>query len=60
MNQSKVKVHKYFKLYKPFGYLSQFESNARHQKNSKFLGELFEFPKDVMAILVTAFCRAVS
>ena len=50
MNPSKVKVHRHFKLYKPYGYLSQFESNARHQKNSKFLGDLFEFPKELMAV----------
>ena len=50
MELSKVKVHRHFKLYKPYGYLSQFESNARHQRNSKFLGDLFEFPKEVMAI----------
>jgi 23S rRNA pseudouridine2457 synthase len=45
-----VKVHINFKLYKPFGYLSQFESNARHQRNSKFLVDLFDFPDGVMAI----------
>ncbi|MGJ8592919.1 MAG: pseudouridine synthase [Aquaticitalea sp.] len=50
MNLCKVKVHSHFKLYKPYGYLSQFESNAKHQRNSKFLGELFEFPKGIMAI----------
>jgi 23S rRNA pseudouridine2457 synthase len=46
----KMEVHVHFKLYKPFGYLSQFESNARHQKNSRFLGDLFAFPDGVMAI----------
>lgn len=50
MNQSKAEVHRHFKLYKPYGYLSQFESNARHQSNSKFLGDLFEFPKGSMSI----------
>ncbi len=50
MNPFKDKIHSHFKLYKPYGYLSQFESNARHQKNSKFLGDLFEFPKGIMAI----------
>lgn len=50
MNQSKVNIHKHFKLYKPYGYLSQFESKARHQKNSKFLGDLFDFPNGTMAI----------
>lgn len=50
MEESKVKVHQHFKLFKPFGYLSQFESNARHQSNSKFLGDIFPFPKGAMAI----------
>lgn len=45
-----MKVHHHFKLYKPFGFLSQFESNARHQRNSKFLVDLFDFPDGVMAI----------
>lgn len=50
MNPFKVEVHRHFKLYKPYGYLSQFESNARHQSNSKFLGDFFDFPKGIMAI----------
>jgi 23S rRNA pseudouridine2457 synthase len=50
MDQSKMELHKHFKLYKPYGVLSQFESNARHQKNSKFLGDLFEFPDGIMSI----------
>lgn len=50
MIQCKVEVHRHFKLYKPYGYLSQFESKARHQSNSKFLGDLFQFPKGSMAI----------
>lgn len=50
MEPSNVEIHKHFKLYKPFGYLSQFKSNARHQRNSKFLGDLFEFPEGTMAI----------
>ncbi|MEZ4792834.1 MAG: pseudouridine synthase [Gelidibacter sp.] len=50
MKTSKEKLHRHFKLYKPYGYLSQFESNARHQRNSKFLGELYDFPKEIMAI----------
>ncbi len=45
-----VILHKNFKLYKPYGYLSQFESNARHQLNSKFLGDLYPFPEGTMAI----------
>lgn len=50
MEIHKVKLHKHFKLFKPYGYLSQFETNDRHQRNGKFLGSLFEFPKGIMAI----------
>jgi len=50
MELSEVKIHHHFKIYKPYGYLSQLESNAHHQKNSKFLGDLFEFPDGIMAI----------
>jgi len=42
--------HRHFKLFKPYGYLSQFQTNARHEVNKKFLGELYDFPKDIMAI----------
>lgn len=42
--------HLHFKLFKPFGYLSQFKTNARHERNKKFLGELYNFPKGTMAI----------
>ncbi|MGB3606979.1 MAG: pseudouridine synthase [Psychroserpens sp.] len=42
--------HRHFKLFKPYGYLSQFQTNARHEVNKKFLGELFDFPKGTMAI----------
>lgn len=42
--------HQHFKLFKPYGYLSQFKSNANHEKNKKFLGELYSFPEGTMAI----------
>jgi 23S rRNA pseudouridine2457 synthase len=42
--------HQHFKLFKPYGYLSQFHTNARHERNKKFLGELYNFPKGIMAI----------
>ena len=42
--------HRHFKLFKPYGYLSQFETNARHEVNKKFLGRLFDFPTGIMAI----------
>lgn len=42
--------HQHFKLFKPYGYLSQFHTNARHERNKKFLGELYNFPDGIMAI----------
>ncbi|MFD0843932.1 pseudouridine synthase [Flaviramulus multivorans] len=42
--------HKHFMIYKPYGYLSQFQSNSTQQKNKRFLGELHNFPKDTMSI----------
>ena len=39
-----------FKLYKPFGYLSQFSNNQTRRKNKKLLGELYDFPEGTMAI----------
>lgn len=39
-----------FKVYKPHGYLSQFINNQSTRKNKKLLGELYDFPKDTMAI----------
>ena len=42
--------HRHFIIYKPYGYLSQFNSNSKQQKSKKFLGELHGFPKGIMAI----------
>jgi len=42
--------HDYFKLYKPYGYISQFITNDRHAKNKKFLGALYDFPEGTMAV----------
>lgn len=42
--------HRHFKLFKPYGYLSQFKSNAKHERNKKFLSELYNFPEGTMAI----------
>ena len=39
-----------FKIYKPFGYLSQFVNNQTKRKNKNLLGELFDFPTGTMAI----------
>ena len=43
-------LHRHFIIFKPFGVLSQFQSNARHERNNIFLGSLFDFPKHTMAI----------
>lgn len=42
-----MKSHSHFILHKPFGYLSQFVTDA---KKKKVLGELFPFPIGTMAI----------
>jgi 23S rRNA pseudouridine2457 synthase len=43
-------LHRHFLLYKPFGYLSQFGSGARAEKNKKFLGAFGDFPEGTMPI----------
>ena len=43
-------MHQHFKIYKPYGYLSQFVNNQTKRKNKKLLGELFNFPEGIMAI----------
>lgn len=42
--------HKYYKIYKPYGYLSQFITNERPRKKKKLLGDLFDFPEGIMAV----------
>ncbi|WP_418513122.1 pseudouridine synthase [Corallibacter sp.] len=42
--------HKHYKIYKPYGYLSQFVNNQNKRKNKKLLGELYDFPDGIMAI----------
>lgn len=44
------KLHRHFLLNKPYGYLSQFISNDKKEKNKKFLGELYDFPLKTMAV----------
>lgn len=39
-----------FKIYKPYGYLSQFLNNQSTRRNKKLLGDLYSFPEEVMAI----------
>ncbi|MDT0648261.1 pseudouridine synthase [Zunongwangia sp. F260] len=44
-------MHSHLKLYKPYGYLSQFITNEKpRKKNKKLLGELFDFPEGTMSI----------
>ncbi len=40
----------YYKIYKPYGYLSQFVNNQNKRKNKKLLSELFELPETIMAV----------
>lgn len=44
-------LHFHFKLYKPFGVLSQFSSNNKKQlRTKKFLSDLGDFPNEIMPI----------
>ena len=44
-------VHRHFVLHKPYGYLSQFRSQAPVEMRKKhFLGELHDFPAGTMAV----------
>lgn len=40
----------HFLIYKPFGYLSQFANNDISKHKKKLLGELYDFPENIMAI----------
>ncbi len=42
--------HHHFKLYKPYGMLSQMHSNDPKEKNKRFLGELYDFPDGIMPV----------
>lgn len=43
-------MHRHFKIYKPYGYLSQFITNQKKAGSHRLLGELFDFPSGTMAI----------
>jgi len=46
-----IQSHSHFKLYKPYGYISQMLSNdERQSRKKKFLSSLYDFPEGVMAI----------
>ena len=42
--------HHHYILHKPYGYLSQFISNAPKAHKQKFLGELYDFVEGTMSI----------
>lgn len=42
--------HQHYKIYKPYGMLSQFASNSTQQKRKRFLGDLGGFPENTMPI----------
>ena len=49
--QSIAKVHRHFKIYKPFGMLSQLSSNSiKEVKKKQFLTALYDFPDGIMPI----------
>lgn len=45
-----VNDHKYYKIYKPYGYLSQFVNNQNKRRNKKLLNTLHNFPDGTMAV----------
>lgn len=47
---SKQKSHRHFMIYKPYDYLSQFVNRQNKRRNKKLLGELYDFPEDIMSI----------
>lgn len=42
--------HRYFKIYKPYGYLSQFKYELSNRKSKKTLQELGDFPEGIMSV----------
>lgn len=45
-----TKLHQHFKIFKPYGMLSQFASNSSQQKKKRFLGDIGAFPEGTMPI----------
>ncbi|MDX1463568.1 MAG: pseudouridine synthase [Marinirhabdus sp.] len=43
-------THFYYKLFKPYGYVSQFITNDVHARKKRLLGSLFDFPEGTMAV----------
>ena len=40
----------YYKIYKPYGFLSQFVNNQNKRRNKKLLSEVFNLPENIMAV----------
>lgn len=45
-----VMKHSYYKLYKPYGYLSQFINNQNKRRNKKLLSDIIDYKENLMAI----------
>ncbi len=43
-------AHSYYKIYKPYGYLSQFVNHQNKRKNKKLLSEIYELFDGMMAV----------
>ena len=43
-------MHFHYKIFKPYGMLSQFSSNAKQEQKKTFLKDLGEFPEGIMPI----------
>lgn len=48
MQSKNTVLHRHFALYKPYGMLSQFKSNAKHERKKQFLSDLYDFPEGTM------------
>jgi 23S rRNA pseudouridine2457 synthase len=48
--ETNLKEHQHFVIFKPYGYLSQFTNNDISKHKKKLLGELYNFPENIMAI----------
>ncbi|OGS70553.1 MAG: hypothetical protein A3F91_08700 [Flavobacteria bacterium RIFCSPLOWO2_12_FULL_35_11] len=49
-NPNENQPHRHFKIYKPYGYLSQFANHDISKHKKKLLGEFYPFPEKIMAI----------
>ena len=44
-----VNENSYFKIYKPYGYLSQFINNQNKRRNKKLLSEIYDLPETIIS-----------